>query len=135
MKTNAQMTLYNGYVSGGVQHYQRTPIVAVVWESVKASNVIRSGLIAADSAAIYIPLSMCANYLKPLVWQALAVKVGHWTLQVGDYIVKGLVVDEITTSFSITNLKAKWDDCLQVKSVDTMDEGSARMRHFRLGAQ
>ena len=135
MRTNTAMTLYNKVIVGGVDTYRRTPIVAVAWENRKQANVLRSGLIAADSVSVYVPLSVCANYVKPKAFLALAVKTGKFTFSVGDYLVKGLVADEITTAFTITGLKAAHDDVVQIKSVDTMDEGRANMRHFQLGAQ
>ena len=134
MRTNCAMTLYNKVIVAGAETYRRTPIVAVTWENRKQANVLRSGLIAADSVTVYVPLSVCANYVKPKAFLALAVKTGKFTFAVGDYIVKGLVADEITTAFTITMLKAAHDDCVRISSVDTMDEGSARMRHFQLGA-
>jgi len=133
MNTNTAATLYNKVA--GSETYYRSVIIACQWENRKAANVIASGLIAADSVAIYIPHSVSANYVKPKAWQALATKTGKWTLQVGDYIVKGLVADEITGAFTITALKAKYDDVVQAKSVDTMDMGSVSMRHYQVGAQ
>ena len=131
MRTNSAATVYNKYIVSGAEHYQRTGILAVAWENRKQANVIASGLLAADSATIYIPFSVGAYYLKPIAWQAA--KTGRWTLQVGDYLVKGLVTDAITGGFTITSLKAKYDDVVQVKSVDTMDAGSVSMRHWQVG--
>jgi hypothetical protein len=136
MKTNSAATVYNKYVDPvtRAEAYQRAPIVAVMWENRKAANVIRSGLLAADSVAVYVPCSLGTNYLKPVAWNALAVKTGKWTLAVGDIIVKGLVADEITTNFTVTALKAKYDDVVVIKSVDTMDQGSQAMHHWQVGA-
>lgn len=127
------MTIYNGYVSGGAQAYQRTQVTNVKWENRKASNVIRSGLLAADSVMVYIPLASAADYLAPKAWQAA--KAGKWTLQNGDYMVKGLVADEITGAFTITSLKAKYDDVVQIRSVDTMDSGSDAVKHWEVSGQ
>ena len=143
MKTNVAATLYNGYVASGAQKYQRTVLSAVEWENTKASNVLRSGLLAADSAVIYVPLALGANYVDPKPWAALTVKTGKWTLAVGDVIVKGTVTDEIhdaivsppSAAFTLTNLKAKYDDVVTIKSVDTFDMGSASMRHWKVSGQ
>ena len=132
MRTNCAATIYNKYVVSGAECYQRTGILSVAWENRKAANVIASGLLAADSATIYIPFSVGAYYLKPIAWQAA--KTGKWTLQIGDVIVKGLVTDEIVTGFTMTNLKALHDDVVTIRSVDTMDAGSLSMRHWRVGA-
>ena len=139
MRTNTAATLYNRYVSGGSDKYQRTAIIACEWENQKASAVVKSGLLTADSAVIYIPFSIGANYLKPIAWRAA--KTGKWTLAVGDVLVKGLVLDEIhdavvgppaVPAFTLTMLKAAHDDCITIKSVDTFDMGSASMRHWKV---
>jgi hypothetical protein len=132
MRTNTAATIYNKYVTSRIEYYQRTGILAVEWENRKAANVIKSGLLGADSVVIYIPFSVGAYYLKPIAWQAA--KTGKWTLQVGDVIVKGLVTDEITGGFTMTDLKAKYDDVVVISSVDTMDYGSLSMRHWQVGA-
>jgi hypothetical protein len=136
MQTNTGATVYNKYLSSGVEKYQRTQIPAVMWENRKAANVIQSGLIASDSTTVYISFGVGADYVKPKAWQALTSKSGKWTLQDGDYIVKGLVSDEITTSplFTMSQLKAKYDSVMQIKSVDTMDMGSPSMQHWQVGA-
>lgn len=136
MITNADLTIFNKYYdpTSKSEKYQRTQIVGVVWENRKAANVIKSGLISADQVAIYIPFARGANYLQPITWQALSNKTGKWTLQIGDFVVKGLVNDSIGSSFTISDLKAKYNDVLSIKSVDTMDRGSIHMRHWQLGA-
>jgi hypothetical protein len=140
MRTNCVATVYNRYIVSGAEHYQRTVIGNVAWFNTKASNVLRSGLLAADSAVIYVPLSNGANYIDPKPWTALTVKTGFWTLAVGDVIVKGLVTDEIhdavvsppSVAFTMTNLKAAHDDVITIKSVDTFDMGSASLRHWKV---
>ena len=134
MKTNTGITIYNRVT--GTETYQRTQISAVMWENRKARNVIASGgNMAADQASIYIPMVGQTAYLKPKAWQALVSKTGKFTIQVGEYIVKGLVTDEIGTGFTITALKAKYDDVLQISSVDTMDMGSAALQHWKVSAK
>lgn len=145
MKTNADMTIYNRCVTSGVETYQRTQIKGVFWENRKAANVLRAGSLAADSASIYISLTKGGDYLPPKAWQKLANKAGKWTLQIGDYIVRGLVTDEIhearigpippaESAFQITDLKAAHDDVLEIKSVDLVDYGSPNMHHWQIGA-
>ena len=137
MRTNANLTVYNKYIDPTTrsEKYQRVGIVGVAWENRKAANVRSTGgLAAADQARVFIPLARGTNFLKPKAWQALTTKTGKWTLQVGDLIVKGLVSDEIQTGFTVTQLKAKYDDVLVITSVDTMDAGSPGMQHWNLGA-
>lgn len=142
MNTNTSMTLYNKIA--GTETYQRTVIVAVEWENRKAVNGMRSGALASNSARVFIPKSVGTNYLKPKAWQALTTKTGKWTLQEGDVIVKGAVMDEIreavvgppaVAAFTLTNLKAKYDDVLTITSVDTHDMGSLVLQHWEIGAK
>jgi hypothetical protein len=140
MRTNTSCTVYNKYVTAGNALYQRTVISAVEWENRKAVNVIKSGLLEADSAVIFIPSSNVTTYLKPKAWQALSTKTGKWTLQNGDVIVKGTVTDEIhaavvsppSAAFTMTDLKAKYDDVITVHSVDTFDLGSTALQHWKV---
>jgi hypothetical protein len=132
MRTNANITIYNKYLVAGVETYQSTQIPAVVWSSGKAKNTLATGgAISADQATIHIPFARNANYLDPKAWALLSTKTGKWTLQPGDYVVKGLVSDAIT----ITALKAKYDNVLQISSVDTYDGGSLNMQHWQIGAK
>jgi hypothetical protein len=133
MITPHDMTVYNAYVSAGSTLYQRTQVTGVKWENRKASNVIKSGLLAADSVVVYVPFERGTNYLKPKAWTVLTSKTGKWTLKEGDYLVRGLVTDEISGGFTITALKAKYDDVVSIKSVDTMDAGSTIMHHWQVG--
>jgi hypothetical protein len=131
------MTVYNKYIDPAtrLEKYQRVGIVAVAWENRKAANVRSTGgLASADQARVFIPFACGVNFLQPKAWQALTTKTGKWTLQVGDLIVKGLVSDEIQTGFTVTALKAKYDDVLVITSVDTMDAGSPGMQHWNIGA-
>lgn len=136
MRTNTGLTLYNRYIDDGAEEYQRTQIEAVAWENRKGANVLRTGGdLAADQAAIYIPFAQGEGYVGPKAWQALETKTGAWTLQVGDFVVKGLISDEIGAEFTMSDLKAKYDDVLRITSVDTMDLGSVAMRHWKVGAK
>ena len=137
MRTNSDVTIYNKYTDPVTrsEKYQRTQIFKVAWESRKAANVIKSGgYIEVDHAAIYIPWARGANYLKPVAWQALSVKTGKWTLQQGDFIVRGLISDEISDAFTITALAAKYDDVFTLSSIDLMDQGSVALWHWQVGA-
>jgi hypothetical protein len=144
MRTNTDLTIYNKIIVAGSETYQRTAISAVAWENRKAANVIASGgQISVDSARVFIPYARGANYLKPKAFQALTSKAGKWTLQVGDVIVRGIVTDEIhdavvsppSAAFTLTNLKAKYDDVLVISSVDTMISGSQSLWHWQVGAK
>ena len=137
MQNNADITIYNRYIDATTraEKWQRTTVHGVLWENRKAVNVIASGgNISANQANIYIPHARGTAYKDPAAWQALVTKTGYWTLQDGDAVVRGLVSDTISTSFTITDLKAKYSDTLTIRSVDTMDMGSAGMSHWQIGA-
>ncbi len=137
MRMNADLTLYNKYIDPATktEKWQRGAILDVYWENRKAANVIRSGMLEADSVRVFIPMARGANYLKSKAWQALATKTGKWTLQVGDVMVKGSVSDAISTSFTISDLRAKYDDVVTIRSVDTQDVGSVELQHWEVGAK
>ncbi len=150
MNTNTSMTIYNKIA--GTETYQRTVISAVEWENRKAINGLKNGALASNSARILVPmtLSEVSNYVKPKAWQALTSKTGKWTLQEKDVVVKGEVTDEIhvavaysagppvveaSPAFTVTSLKSKYDDVLEITSVDTFDMGSLALQHWELGAK
>ncbi len=140
MMTDSNCTIYNKYVLSGKEKFQLHQIISpagysVHWENRKASNVLATGgNIAADQAYIYVPIMSGTGHLDPKAWQALVNKSLNWTIQVGDYIVKDLVPDVITDAFTITMLKAKYDNVLQIKSVDYIEYGSVAMHHWKIGA-
>lgn len=87
-------------------------VIGVFWDNCKGANVKKSGMETADSVVVFIPL---ANMIA---------------IKVGDYIVKGLVEDEVT---KITDLEKKYQDVHVVTKVDKKDFGSASMRHWEVG--
>ena len=117
MQSNSDMTLYQRSVVAGAEAWTRVQVLAVFWENRKAANVLRSGLLEADKVAVYIPLARAV------------------TIQVGDVLVKGLVTDTVNSStFTMSDLKKKYADVVTVRSVDTMDYGSAALQHIQVGA-
>lgn len=131
---NAHITIYNRYIDSVTrsEKYQRSEIKNVVWQATKAISNTRFQLIA-NVATIFIPFALGADYLKPKEW--ITAQVGKWTLQEGDIIVRGIVNDEITSSFTAKNLQETYDDVVTITSVDAMDQGSPNMRHWQIGAK
>ncbi len=113
MKTNTPATLYSRSIVGGSEVWTRSVIDAVQWENRKAANVIKSGLLEADSVAVYIPGTTCS-------------------VKVGDVLVKGTVTKVISPTYTMTNLRADYVT-ITIKSVDLMDYGSAHMQHIQVG--
>ena len=138
MITNSALTIYNKYYDSDTQteKYQRFVLSAVEWEDRKDSNTLASGgRIDANQAVIYIPFPVGKLYYeKPKDWLALADKSANFTLQKGDLVVKGNILDELDEDFTASNLKAKYDDVLNITSVDTYDMGSFYLRHWKVGA-
>jgi hypothetical protein len=138
MKTNTAVTLYNRYINPTtrLEEFQRVVIPSAHWENRKAANALASGgLVNADQATVYIPMTHGAKYLSPTRWRALASRVGYWTLQVGDLIAFGAVADDVDAEYTVTDLRAEYNDVLQVRSVDEMNFGSVSMRHWKVSAQ
>lgn len=132
LRTNTPITIYNKYRLANADLYQRVQIDAVEWEQRHA----RSQFDSADLATIFILMSTATTgYLLPKAWQLLSSKVGYWTLQVDDVVVKGLIDTELTSAFTLSNLKNANDDVLVITYVDTNDFGSANMQHWEVGAK
>lgn len=130
MRTNADITIFNKYRVANVDTWQQVQIEGVEWEQRHA----RSQFDSADLATVFIPIARGDDYLSPRAWQALADKTGKWTLQVGDVIVKGLIIYNLSTSFPLGKLKTAYDDVLTITSVDTYDYGSLSLQHWCIGA-
>ncbi|RUM43009.1 MAG: hypothetical protein DSY80_06270 [Desulfocapsa sp.] len=136
MKTNADLTIYNRYISSRADVYLRTVVKKVALENQRAvRNRSHGGVISDDKAIVYIPMAHGGDYLSPKDWQALSTKTGNWTLQEGDIIVKGEVADTISSAFTVSDLMAKYDDVLKITAVDTWDAGSSSMHHWQVSAK
>lgn len=137
MLYNVDITVYNRAYDtvNKTEVYYRSVVSSVEWENRKGANIIASGgYLDSDQATIYIPITK-SGYLAPRAWEALATKTGYWTLRPEDIIVKSAVTDSISSAFTITQLRKKYDDVLTITSVDTMDFGSISMQHFAVGAK
>ena len=134
MIPNSHITIYNKYTDNTrKEKYQRTVIRDVVWQATKARSGQSTGLLASNVATIFIPFARGANYLRSKAW--LADKTGHWTLQEGDVIVRGEATDEITGGYTMTSLRAEYDDVVTITSVDAMDQGSENVQHWQVGCK
>jgi hypothetical protein len=138
MQTNADITLWNKYVDPDTrtEAYQRVEITAVHWESVKAAQKnATGGSVSADKATVYVTQFGRMDYRTPRAWVNMSDKGGYWTLQEGDVIAKGLLQVELSGAYTLSNLKADYDDVLVITSVDNMDSGLSGMRHWQVGAK
>jgi hypothetical protein len=135
MIPNCDITIYNKYLASRAEVFQRSVIRNVGWQATKAVSGTKAGPLQSNVATIFIPFVGNTEYLAPKAWQALVSKSANWTLQEGDVVVRGEVADEITGAFTITDLRAKYDDVVSITSVDTMDFGSSYMHHWEVGCK
>ncbi len=113
MHTNTPFTLYSKVYDEAIRLdvWKRSVIDKALWIDSKGINVKKAGLESADSVNVYVPdVSL--------------------SFKVGDYIVKGVIDDEVTR---ITDLEKKYSDCHVITKVDKKDYGSKEMHHFELG--
>lgn len=122
MLTNTDLTLYSRSNDQSGASYTRTVITEVQWESRKAANQIASGMIQANKYRVFIP-----TFGRVDIIEALSIKAE-------DVIVEGIVTKEITSSYTIKDLRAEYDDVAVIKSVDYKKFGSPQLRHLEIGA-
>lgn len=132
MITNTSLTVYNKHIVNRAEKYQRTALLAVLWDSSSATLKRKSADLQNNKAVIALPHYIGVAYLKPKAWLALENKTAHWTLQEGDIVVRGIVTDEITDGFTLSALRAKYDDVLEIVSVALMDQGSPNTHHWEI---
>ncbi len=110
-----------------------TVLRGVLLDASKASNVRTSGLEGADGANLYIPFSVASDssksYVDPKEFESAADKSGLWTLRVGDFFIKGEVVEDEDFQY----INANYDDVYRITKVDKKDFGSESMRHWEVG--
>lgn len=115
-----------------------TVLRCVLMDASKASNVRTSGLEGADSVNLFIPFCVKAadgvslldkTYVDPKEFESAADKSGLWTLRIGDFFVKGEVVEDKDFQY----INANYDDVYRITKVDKKDFGSESMRHFEVG--
>lgn len=117
MKTNTSMTIYSKSVADHVEIWTRSTVDAVEWENAKIANSMASGVIEADKVVVYVPFTQGEINVKP-----------------EDYLVRGKVTDEISSQFTISDLRKKYADVVVVRSVNRLDFGSSALQHWQIGA-
>jgi hypothetical protein len=121
MKPNADITLYH-YSD---DKYTRQIIKGAYWFDVKQSNVIKSGLVNADSVSIHIPVTSVDN---------LEITTSK------DLVINGIVDMEIDNSSQQTqsaSLKAlnQAYDVFTITVFDPKLYGSRRLQHYELSCK
>jgi hypothetical protein len=116
VRTNADLTWYSKVPH--TETYIRTQIRRVAWEDRRAAMSAKGFNMEADEVVVFVPMAR-----------------GQFTFKAEDVIVRGLVEDEISPGFTITQLKAKYPgNVATVRDIGKMDLGSLNMRHWQLGA-
>lgn len=108
----------------------------------QGENKMRSGLTNADSATLYIPMSIKAvngitgeqvRYLPPKEYELADDKSGVWTIgerkNNGCFFVKGEVVER---DASYQDINTRYDYAYVVTSVDVRDFGSPDLQHWQV---
>lgn len=122
MRTNTAMTLYSKAIVAGDEVWTRSVVDAVEWENADIANnssrVGSAGVLEADQVTVFIAFSVAPNLV----------------INPGDYIAMGELDDEITSGFTITNLRRTYRDVAVVRRVNRLDFGSYAMQHWEVGA-
>ncbi len=126
MMTNTSMTVYNKYNNPSDKSivYKKHLIENVFWDDSLGVN-LNTGYENADSVNIYIPFNKndLSKYKEPKQYNGVG-----WTLQNGDFIVKGNVdIDEVN---NIKGLKEY--ETFEITVIDVKDFGSKDMQHFEI---
>ena len=140
MKTPHTVTVILAEETDNGMHYNSVILRGVFLELNKRSNVNKSGLADADSATLYIPMSINPGkqYLPPMAYKAKTDKSPFWTLFDGGdsssaecFFIKG----EVYYPLSYKEAREQYDYVYRVTSVDLLDFGRARMQHWQVGGR
>ncbi len=132
MITESNITIYNKYLDQATRldKWKKTQVRNVHWEETQGANIIKSGMTNADSVKVYIPyLSLEEHlYVDPKQYNGNGI-----TFNPGDYIVKGLIEDEITSS---SELEKQYNTAVKIKTVDNRNDSLIEdLWHFEVGCE
>ena len=129
MTTNTSMSVYNKYTNEEKNViFKKHLIDNVFWDDSKGINR-NLGYENADDVNVFIPKSQndMSGYVEPKKYKGLS---NTWTLENGDFIVKGNT-DE-SEVLSLKELVQKYDNVFTISLVDDKDFGSGSMHHFEI---
>jgi hypothetical protein len=129
MTTNTSMSVFNKYTDENKNIiFKKHLIDNVFWDDSKGINS-NLGYENADAVNVFIPKNQndMSGYVKPKKYKGLN---NTWTLENGDFIVKGNTEESSVTS--IKELLKKYDDVFTISLADDKDFGSANMQHFEI---
>jgi hypothetical protein len=126
MMTNTKMTVYNKYLEPFTHKtiFKKHVIDNVFWDDSLGIN-LSSGYENADKVNVYIPYNKnnLSDYKKPKQYNGEG-----WTLQNGDFMVKGET--DLETVNSIKDLSNY--EVFVMTVCDNKDFGSSNMQHFEI---
>lgn len=128
MMTNTSMSVFNKYVEPFTKKvsYKKHLIKEVFWDDSLGIN-LNAGYDNADKVNAYIPFNKNEEDMKDYK-EPKEYNVNGWTLQNGDFIIKGDVdIEEVD---GIKDLKAY--EVFEITVVDKKDFGSYNMQHFEI---
>ena len=130
---NDTCAVYNKFIDGKEEKWQRTVLKGVFWDGVRGSNFRKTGLENADSVFILIPHKIKADrqYLPQKEWLNTKNKTPYWTLQPGDTIIKGDITHVVIKS---SKELEQFDECYKITKVDNKPFGGD-MAHWEVGAK
>jgi hypothetical protein len=129
MTTNTSMSVFNKYTDENKNViFKKHLIDNVFWDDSKGINR-NLGYENADDVNVFIPKDQndMSGYVKPKKYKGLN---NTWTLENGDFIIKGNVEESSVTS--IKELLKKYDDVFTISLADDKDFGSTNMQHFEI---
>lgn len=129
MMTNTSMSIYNKYTNPLTKEvtYKKHLIKEVFWDDSLGIN-LNTGYENADKVNIYIPFNKndLSSYKFPKQYNG-----NGWTIQNGDFIVKGNInIEEIEKIKDLNNYEV-----FEITVVDVKDFGSDNMQHFEIRGQ
>lgn len=129
MTTNTSMSVYNKHTNEEKNVvFKKHLIDNVFWDDSKGINR-NLGYENADDVNVFIPKSQndMTGYVEPKKYKGLSYT---WTLENGDFIVKGNTSE--SEVLSIKELVQKYDNVFTISLVDDKDFGSENMHHFEI---
>lgn len=129
MITNTSMSVYNKHTDEQKNVvFKKHLIDNVFWDDSKGINR-NLGYENADDVNVFIPKSQndMNGYVEPKKYKGLS---NTWTLENGDFIVKGNTIE--SEVLSIRELVQKYDNVFTISLVDDKDFGSENMHHFEI---
>lgn len=105
------IAIYNHYYTD-TDKYKRTNLSGVNWQSKRNATVGDKGVNVADSTIIFINKS--TNYVTPKAFQQLLNKGDKFTFNIGDKVVKGNIVMEVT---KIADLEKTYDNVVTIMAI------------------